>query len=346
MHTTHTVHFADARRHPLAPPGSVALVVTSPPYPMIAMWDAVFGGMSPTAARALASGDGGRAFEAMHRQLDAVWRACFAALMPGGFACINIGDATRTLSGQFALYANQARIAQALTRVGFTLLPDILWRKPTNAPNKFMGSGMLPAGAYVTYEHEYILIARKGGKRVFSAKDRKRRQESAYFWQERNQWFSDLWQDLRGAGQALTKADRKRSAAYPLPLPHRLICMYSLYGDTVLDPFVGTGTTMLAAAIAGRSSIGIEKDDSLKDAITTTMGHTVTRGQALAAARLADHRAFVAARLAAGKTLGHHNTPHDVPVMTRQERALQLLAPQQLTPLSETQWQVEHQNSW
>ena len=330
METTHTLHFADARRHALAAPGSAALVVTSPPYPMIAMWDAAFSAMSPAAKAALQAGDGPRAFEHMHRQLDRIWKACFDALMPGGFACINIGDATRTLDGQFALYANHARISAALSRVGFTTLPDILWRKPTNAPNKFMGSGMLPAGAYVTYEHEYVLIARKGGRRVFSSRDRERRRQSAYFWEERNRWFSDLWQDLRGTGQALSRADRSRSAAFPLELPYRLICMYSLYEDLVIDPFAGTGTTLLAAAIAGRSSAGIEHDESLQDHIHATLQSTVERGEARIQQRLTDHQKFVAARTASGKTIGHHNTAHDVPVITKQERELVLQVPAQL----------------
>jgi len=327
MQTTHSLHFADARKQPLAPPESVALVVTSPPYPMIAMWDAAFGAMSPTAKRALRQGDGARAFEAMHRQLDRVWRGCFEALIPGGFLCINIGDATRTLSGQFALYANHARISAALTALGLTTLPDILWRKPTNAPNKFMGSGMLPGGAYVTYEHEYILIARKGGRRVFSTEARQTRRESAYFWEERNRWFSDLWTDLRGVSQSLSRAERERSGAFPLTLPHRLICMYSLYGETVLDPFVGTGTTLAAAVAAGRSSIGVERDPSLADAVETSLANAVGIGQAKSAARLAAHRTFVSARIARGKTLAHHNETHNVAVVTAQEKQLQLRAP-------------------
>ena len=322
METTHTLHFTDARRHVPAAPGSAALVVTSPPYPMIAMWDAAFSAMSPAAKDALRAGDGPRAFESMHRQLDRVWKACFDALMPGGFACINIGDATRTLDGQFALYANHARISAALSRLGFTTLPDILWRKPTNAPSKFMGSGMLPAGAYVTYEHEYVLIARKGGRRVFSASDRARRRQSAYFWEERNRWFSDLWQDLRGTGQSLARAERARSAAFPLELPYRLICMYSLYGDLIIDPFAGTGTTLLAAAIAGRSSVGIEHDASLQEHINATLARTVEHGQARVGKRLEDHRRFVAARAASGKAIAHHNDVHDVAVVTKQEREL------------------------
>ena len=81
-------------------------------------------------------------------------------------------------------------------RLGFQSIPLILWRKQTNAPNKFMGSGMLPAGAYVTLEHEYILVLRKGSKREFKkAEEKRNRHESAIFWEERNIWYSDIWMD-------------------------------------------------------------------------------------------------------------------------------------------------------
>ena len=328
MQTTHRWHTADARALASLEVGAVQLVVTSPPYPMIQMWDAAFGAMSPAAAASLAADDGPAAFEHMHAELDRVWAACHALLAPGGFLCVNIGDATRTVGKQFQLYANHARILSALARLGFTTLPDILWRKPTNAPNKFMGSGMLPAGAYVTYEHEYILIARKGGKRVFrSAADRLRRSQSAYFWEERNVWFSDLWTDLRGIRQALPDAAaRKRSAAFPFPLAHRLVCMYSAYGDTVLDPFAGTGTTAAAALAAGRSSVSVEHEAAFAGRFSETLRAAAELSVSVASARLAAHRAFVAQRRADGKAIKHHNAPHDVPVMTRQERTLQLLS--------------------
>ena len=169
MRTEHRLQVGDARRMAALPADSVDLVVTSPPYPMIAMWDDLFGDQNPQIADDLAQGRGARAFEGMHRLLDPVWREVWRVLKAGGLACINVGDATRTLGDDFALYPNHARILQCLSEIGFTILPDILWRKPTNAPNKFMGSGMLPAGAYVTYEHEYILVLRKGRRREFSS---------------------------------------------------------------------------------------------------------------------------------------------------------------------------------
>lgn len=321
---------------------SVQLVVTSPPYPMIAMWDEVFAELAPASRELLEAGRGFDAFEAMHGALDAVWAECARALSPGGFLCVNIGDATRSLGGELALYPNHARVIAAMLRLGLTPLPDILWRKPTNAPNKFMGSGMLPAGAYVTYEHEYILIFRKGGKRVFGGAARENRARSAFFWEERNLWFSDLWTDLRGAGQRLDREGlRARSGAFPLELPARLIAMYSAYGDTVLDPFVGTGTTMMAALASGRSSVGVERVAELAPVVGQGLRAAVALGQERARARLAAHEDFVRARLAAGKTLAHRSAVYELPVMTGQERALELLQPLDVVE-EEGRWIASH----
>lgn len=338
--TDHHLHLGDARDLSFLLDESVDLVVTSPPYPMIAMWDGIFGELSPAAAVALAAEDGPGAFEAMHRELDRVWAELARVLTPGGLACVNIGDATRTLGGQFALFSNHARVLGAVTRMGFTALPDILWRKPTNAPNKFMGSGMLPAGAYVTYEHEYILVLRKGGKREFRAEaERARRRRSAYFWEERNQWFSDLWSDLPGAGQGL-QASRERSAAFPFELAWRLIHMFSLQGDRVLDPFLGTGTTLAAAMCSGRHSVGVERDASLLPAVSAWTRAVVSLGNERIDARLAAHRSFVATRAAADKTMRYTATFYELPVMTSQEVELVLPRPIAVQAVDERRWQV------
>jgi len=208
---------------------SIDLVVTSPPYPMIEMWDGLFSSLSPACADGLKLGDGNAAFEAMHLELDLVWRELYRVLKPGAFACINIGDATRTIGDRFRLYPNHSRIVSRFHRLGFDCLPVILWRKQTNAPNKFMGSGMLAAGAYVTLEHEYVLVFRKDAKRQFSTNaEKSARMRSAFFWEERNKWFSDVW-DFKGTVQGLKHGDlRSRSGAYPLELAYRLINMYSL----------------------------------------------------------------------------------------------------------------------
>ena len=157
------------------------------------MWDGMFAELDPQIGELLESDEAWAAWEAMHCQLDRVYIECFRVLQPGCIAVINMGDATRTVAGDFQLFPNHARVLQGMRAAGFSPLPDILWRKPTNSPNKFMGSGMLPAGAYVTYEHEYILVFRKGSKRIFSTPAQKEnRRESAFFWEERNRWFSDV----------------------------------------------------------------------------------------------------------------------------------------------------------
>ena len=228
------------------PSNSIDLVVTSPPYPMIEMWDEVFSKQNVKIGEALNQKDGPSAFELMHKELDLVWDEVSRVLKRGGIACINIGDATRTIDDHFALYTNHSRIHTYMQQIGFSALPIILWRKQTNAPNKFMGSGMMPPGAYVTLEHEYVLILRKGNKKAFKTEDEKeQRRASSFFWEERNIWFSDVWTDLKGTSQNLfDNKVRGRSAAYPIELPYRLITMFSVKGDNVLDPFLGIGTTM------------------------------------------------------------------------------------------------------
>lgn len=209
--------------------------------------------------------------------------------------------------------------------VGFDPLPVILWRKQTNAPNKFMGSGMLPAGAYVTLEHEYILIFRKGSKREFKKSDEKlERMRSALFWEERNVWFSDLW-DFKGIKQQIENAEsRERSAAYPFELAYRLINMYSLYGDTVLDPFTGTGTTALAAISSGRNSIGIEIDPAFKEIIGKRIQSFIPNATDPITDRISSHLQFVKEYTNNKETPKHVNVIHGFPVITRQETELQL----------------------
>jgi len=157
METSSKIIFGNSNKMDSIDSDSVDLIVTSPPYPMIKMWDEMFCDQSPSIEDALKKSHGMKAFELMHKELDRVWKEMFRVLKNGGFACINIGDAVRTIGGDFCLYPNHSRILHFLQDLGFSALPDILWRKQTNAPNKFMGSGMLPAGAYVTLEHEFIL---------------------------------------------------------------------------------------------------------------------------------------------------------------------------------------------
>jgi len=326
MKTTHRFFIEDSKKSDRIPSESIDLVVTSPPYPMIKMWDDLFIKQDPNIRKAMESHDGLLSFELMNQMLDRVWNEVYRLLKFGGCACINIGDAVRTINGSFMLYPNHARILSGMLSKGFTPLPAIIWRKQTNAPNKFMGSGMLPAGAYVTLEHEYILIFRKGEKRAFNNKAEKTgRRNSAIFWEERNNWFSDVWMDLKGTVQKLNdKKARERSAAFPFEVPYRLISMFSAKGDTVFDPFFGIGTTMLAAVAAGRNSIGFELDETVEDTILSRMKTAVEFSNSKIQERLENHIEFIKNRIEAGKAVKHRNQHYGFPVITMQERELLL----------------------
>ena len=326
MKTIHKIFFQDARNLKEIASESVDLVVTSPPYPMIGMWDDIFGDQNPEIQETLAGGDGKQAYELMHKILDSVWDELLRVLKDGRFACINIGDATRKIRDDFSLYPNHARILNYLLSIGFSALPDILWRKQTNAPNKFMGSGMLPAGAYVTLEHEYILIVRKGSKRAFKTEDEKKnRRESALFWEERNIWYSDVWTDIKGTEQKLSKTiSRFRSAAFPFDLAYRLINMYSVKDDVVLDPFLGTGTTVAAAMTSRRNSIGVEIDKSFQQTICPLTRDIVDFSNDYLHDRLIRHFGFVKNRIQNSGPLKYTNRHYGCPVVTSQEQFILL----------------------
>jgi len=316
MRTQHVLHVGDAAAMDAVDDESVHLVVTSPPYPMIDLWDDLFAAQDSDVRAALDAGDGDAAFELMHAQLDAVWDEVERTLAPGGIACINVGDATRSIGGEFQQFPNHARIVDALRSRGLTPLPDVLWRKPTNSLTKFMGSGTLPPNAYVTLEHEYVLLFRKGGTRSFPPGD-DRRYESAFFWEERNRWFSDLW-EVRGEGQALDDdARRERSGAFPLEIPLRLVRMFSVRGDRVLDPFTGTGTTALAAMHAARNSVGYDLDADLFGALDDRLDDLPADSRRRVADRLDRHREAMADRDG-----GYDAEYYDFSVVTKNERRI------------------------
>lgn len=246
--TNHQVIIGDSRSMQEIPDGSVHLIVTSPPYPMIELWDEMF----------LEAGC--RDFNDMHKYLAQVWKECYRILIDGGIACINIGDALRKIDNNFQLYPNHAKITEQFEAIGFTSLPYILWKKPTKRPNAFLGSGFIPPNAYITQDCEFILLFRKGTPRPFPPKDLYR-YASHYSIDERNAWFTQIWQ-LPGARQENSHLTR-RVAAFPKEIAYRLIRMFSVIGDTVVDPFLGTGTTMKVAMEIHRNSIGYEINSQL-----------------------------------------------------------------------------------
>ncbi|MCW4029450.1 MAG: site-specific DNA-methyltransferase [Candidatus Bathyarchaeota archaeon] len=277
MQTYHKIIFGNSQNMRELTDGSVELMVTSPPYPLIAMWDDAFCRVDPAIAelwnkqketpneatvRAI--------YDAMHSYLGAVWAETYRVLCDGGIAAINVGDATRSINGKFQLFPNHSRIIEVCEKIGFTTLPYILWKKPTNKPaykgkGAFLGSGFLPPNAYVTLDCEFILLFRKGELRKFQPKDAAR-YDSAFTKTQRDEWFSQIW-SFKGTRQTEDELQR-RTAAYPEEVAGRLIRMFSVKGETVLDPFLGSGTTTMVAMKNGRNSIGYEVDSNLCAVIT------------------------------------------------------------------------------
>jgi len=275
MPTHHRVIIGNSQKMPEIESGSVQLIVTSPPYPMIAMWDEQFKSdpkISELWRKLDVCADEAtlrQIYDSMHENLAKVWVETYRTLCEGGIACINIGDATRSIAGKFQLFPNHARIIEVCEKIGFTTLPYILWKKPTNKPKyngkgAFLGSGFLPPNAYVTLDCEFILLFRKGSLRRFEPKD-KQRYDSAFTKAQRDEWFSQIW-TLKGTRQTANDIER-RTASYPEEIAERLIKMFSVKNETVLDPFLGSGTTTKAALKNDRNSIGYEVDAELLQTI-------------------------------------------------------------------------------
>jgi len=246
---------------------SVHLVVTSPPYPMVSIWDDLF------------RDESAQSYDQMHDYLNQTWKEVERVLVSGGIACVNIGDATRTKNGVFHLYPNHSRVIETFEELGLITLPYVLWKKPTTKPRykgkgAFLGSGFLPPNAYVTLDMEYILIFRKGSLRRFEPKDPKR-YKSMFTKRERDEWFSQVW-TVTGTRQTRGGLGR-RVGAFPEEIPRRLIRMFSIEGDLVLDPFLGSGTTLKAAMDLSRRFIGYEKLEVFSGIIRERMGRESER---------------------------------------------------------------------
>jgi len=285
LSTEHKIIIGNSQQMPELADSTVHLMVTSPPYPMIKMWDTLFARIDPKIVQLWLELKADKReetvmqiYESMHENLARVWREAYRVLVDGGMACINVGDATRTVNGKFRLFPNHSKIIEHCERIGFTTLPYVLWKKPTTKPKykgkgAFLGSGFLPPNAYVTLDCEFILIFRKGKLRQFAPHDQ-RRYESAFTKKQRDEWFSQIW-TLAGTRQTESHIER-RTAAFPQEIVNRLIRMFSVKGDTVLDPFLGSGTTTKTAMQNERNSIGYEADESLLPLIKKKLGSTPT----------------------------------------------------------------------
>ncbi len=248
--SVHNLYLGDARIMSDVQPESVHLVLTSPPYWTLKSYNQSAGQMGDI-----------EDYETFLRELDKVWRQCYQALVPGGRLVCVVGDvclSRRKNAGRHTVVPLHASIQEHCRAIGYDNLAPIIWHKIANATleadgngSPFMGKPYEPNGV-IKNDIEYILMQRKpGGYRspTLTTKILSVIPEASH-----REWFQQIWSGVTGA------STRSHPAPYPVNLAMRLVRMFSFVGDTVLDPFMGTGTTTLAAAKSGRSSIGYEID--------------------------------------------------------------------------------------
>ena len=248
--TEHTLNIGDARKMGWIPDESVHLVVTSPPYFNLKEYNKSPGQL----------GDMNN-YEAFHDALDEVWRHCYRVLVPGGRLVCNIGDvciARRANAGRHLVLPLHADISVRCRSIGFDYLTPILWNKIANANFEagaggggFLGKPYEP-NAIIKNDVEYLLMLRKHGKYRSPTEDQ--RATSRLSKEEQAKWFKPIWTDVTGTSA------KDHPAPYAVELAYRLVRMFSFTGDTVLDPFAGTGTTTIAALQCNRNSIANELD--------------------------------------------------------------------------------------
>lgn len=246
--TRHTLYCSDSRQIEALAPGSVHLVVTSPPYWTLKNYDEVEGQLGYV-----------EDYEQFLVELDRVWRACYEALVPGGRLVCVVGDvclSRKKNAGVHTVVPLHASIQEHCRNIGYTNLSPIIWNKIANAVYEASGNGggflgkPYEPNAVIKNDIEFILMERKpGGYRTPGTTERLL---SVIPGELHKTWFQQIWTGVTGA------STRNHPAPYPEELAERLVRMFSFVGDTVLDPFVGTGTTMVAAAKWGRNSIGVE----------------------------------------------------------------------------------------
>lgn len=243
------IYYHSSKKMPELEDNSIQCVITSPPYPHVKKWDGLF----------MEQGCTEYDYNGQLDILKRVWRECHRVLIEGGIMCINIGDATRTISGNFQCYPNAAFTTVECCCLGFIPLIPIYWRKISNRPNAFLGSGFLPVNAYVSQDCEYILIFRKGRLRKFFGEEKTNREKSRFDKEDRDVWYQQIW-NIPGAKGA------KKTSCWPEEIPYRLMRMFSIIGDTILDPFCGIGWETLYRKY-GRFHIGYEITENLKSII-------------------------------------------------------------------------------
>lgn len=247
IQTLHYLVRGDARRMSAMHDGSAHLVLTSPPYWTLKAYDEVSGQLGHVGE-----------YDLFLSELARVWRRCWDILVPGGRLVCVVGDvclSRRQNDGRHAVVPLHASIQEICRGIGFDNLAPIIWHKIANAAYEVTGGGGFLGKPYepnavIKNDIEYILMFRKpGGYRKPTSAKRLLSMISAENYQN---WFQQIWAGVTGAS---TKA---HPAPYPLELADRLIRMFSFVGDVVLDPFSGSGTTVVAAARNGRNSVGYE----------------------------------------------------------------------------------------
>lgn len=249
--TTHVLRQGDARWLDWIPDETVHLVVTSPPYWTLKEYpqhDAQLGLVAD--------------YDGFHDELEKVWKHCHRVLVPGGrIACV-VGDvciARRKNRGRHMVMPLHADISIRARRAGFDYLTPILWHKIANANyevengSSFLGKPYEP-NAILKNDMEYILMLRKPGG--YRKPTDQQREESRLSKEEHSKWFRTFWADVTG------ESTRHHPAPFPVEVAYRLVRMFSFVGDTVLDPFMGTGSTLVAACRCDRNSIGVEIEPS------------------------------------------------------------------------------------
>lgn len=249
LSTTQTIHVSDSRDLSKIQDDSVHLVVTSPPYWNLKKYndhDNQLGHIDD--------------YQQFLDQLDKVWQECYKKLVIGGRLVIVVGDVllSRREFGRHKVVPLHADIQVRCEKIGFDNLAPIIWHKISNAKfevegnSKFLGKPYEPNGI-IKNDIEYILMLRKNGGYRKPSYDQRRL--SIISEVEFNKWYQQIW-DFNGA------STKVHPAPYPEELSNRIIRMFSFVTDTVLDPFLGSGTTMVSAIKNGRSCIGIEIDES------------------------------------------------------------------------------------
>lgn len=250
--TTHILYKGDARKLSAVPDKSVHLIVTSPPYWTLKKYTGSKGQLGDV-----------EDYEAFLNELDEVWSECQRVLAPGGRICCVVGDVCvpRKKLGRHLVMPLHADIQVRSRKLGLDVLTPILWHKVANGVTEAEGNGAgfygkpYQPGSIVKNDIEYILFMRKGGE--YRKAEPLKKALSMLTKEEMQSWLRSIWTDIRGAS-----LKNGHPAPFPPVLAERLIKLFSFAGDTVLDPFAGTGSTAIASINAGRNSISLDIEPS------------------------------------------------------------------------------------